>query len=72
MLFPDRARLARGNVTRFARRLRWMSEANGRGEIEFAEVQQRVRAWIGHAAYGNTWVLRERLLGGTAFRLGVR
>ncbi|MFN0100898.1 MAG: reverse transcriptase domain-containing protein [Bryobacteraceae bacterium] len=69
-LFPGRVRLAKANVTRFWRRLRWMGEAHGRGELKFEQVTQRVRAWIGHAGYGDTLVLRERLLGRTAFRLG--
>ena len=69
-LFPGRTRLLRGNVTRFGRRLRWMGRAHERGELTFGQVTERVRAWIGHAAFGDTWVLRERMLGGTAFQLG--
>lgn len=71
-LFPDRARLVAENVSRFRRRLGNLRDDFGAGRSEWAEVRQSVRAWIAHAAHGDTWVLRERLLAGFAFERGVR
>jgi hypothetical protein len=76
-LFPLRSRLVRGNVVRFRRRMRAMQAAYASGEMEIPEVTLRVRAWIAHAAHGqtfsdHTWTLRERLLGQYAFTRGER
>ena len=71
-LFPDRARLVRGNVVRFGRRMKRLNKEFHRGLVAWPAVEQSVRAWIGHAAYGRTWVLRERTLARFAFGLGVR
>lgn len=69
-LFPDRSRLVRDNVVRFRRRMRALQLGAASGEIEWNEISQRVRAWIAHAAHGDTWKLRERVLGQFAFRRG--
>ena len=69
-VFPDRARLVRGNLVRFRRRMRRLQQAYGENLIRPEEVQQRVRAWIAHAAHGDTWELRRQLLGQFAFRRG--
>ncbi len=69
-IFQDRARLVRGNVVRFRRRLRRLERGLARGEFEWDEVKQRVRAWIAHAAHGETWRLREQVFGQVAFRKG--
>jgi len=71
-LFPDKTRLVRGNVVRFRRRMKEMHGADNAGRMTWHDVEQRVQAWIGHASQGDTWVLRERLLGGFAFGPGVR
>jgi hypothetical protein len=42
------------------------------GGLTWDDVEQRVQAWIGHASQGDTWVLRERLLGQFAFGPGVQ
>jgi hypothetical protein len=31
--------------------------------MSFADVQRRISAWVGHAAFGDTWALRSKLLG---------
>ncbi len=69
-LFPDRARLVRGNVVRFRRRMRSLQDACAGGRLDLGEVRERVRAWIAHAAHGETWKLRSQLLGQFAFRSG--
>ena len=66
-IFPGRTRLVRENVVRFRRRMRELQRAFGRGEIGWKQMQPRVQAWIGHAAHGNTWKLREQLFGQFAF-----
>ena len=60
-LLPERARLARPNVLRMRRRLRKMEALYHAGRMRFAEVNSRVQAWLGHAAFGNTWRLRQNL-----------
>jgi hypothetical protein len=62
-MFPRRTRLARENVVRFRRRLREMEGQYSEGRTNVKEVQSRVHSWIGHAAFGDTWRLRERMLG---------
>jgi hypothetical protein len=70
LIFPGRARLDRRNVVQFRRRMRRLQEDFAAGEIELDQVQHRVRAWIAHAAHGNTMRLRERLLEQFAFVRG--
>ena len=69
-LFPDRCRLDRGNVQRFLERMRGLEADYSRGAARLQDVQQRVQAWIAHAAHGNTWRLREGLLARVAFTEG--
>jgi len=71
-LFPGRARLVRGNVVRSGRRMKRLQRDFAAGVIEWEEVKQSVRAWIAHASFGNTWLLRERMLGRFAFGRGAR
>ena len=66
--FPNRVRLVRGNVVRFRRRMERLSSEFDAGALELSAVKQRVAAWIAHAAYGDTWRLRERLLGDFVLR----
>jgi len=60
-IFPNRARLVRGNVVRFRRRMREMRNSFHDGRMEWFAVQQRVRSWIGHAMQGDTVFLRSRI-----------
>jgi len=71
-VFPDRARLVRDNVVRFRRKLCGLRDEYNAGAAEWREVDTRVRAWIAHAAHGETWGLREQVFGQCAFRRGVR
>ncbi len=61
-VYPTHRRLKRRNGMAFARRLRRHYQAVGRGELSFAELGERVRGWITHAAHGDTWGLRRALL----------
>jgi len=71
-LFPVRARLVRGNVVRFGQRMKRLQSDFAAGVIEWERVEQSVRAWIAHASFGNTWLLRERILERFAFSRGAR
>jgi retron-type reverse transcriptase len=71
-LFPGQTRLVRDNVVRFGRRMKRLQREFREGRIEWDRVEQSVRAWIAHASFGDTWVLRERLLARFAFGRGAR
>jgi retron-type reverse transcriptase len=60
-LRPRQTRLARRNVVRMRRRLKKMVALYHAGQLRFEDVQRRVQAWLGHAAFGDTWRLRQGL-----------
>ncbi len=60
-------RLPEAKVRRFRNRLRGMRDRWRAGTIEPVEVRQRVQAWIGHAAFADTWRLRHAIFRGRAF-----
>lgn len=61
-LFPTHRRLKRENVRLFLRRYRAQIAAYQNGELEFEALTKSTRAWIAHAAHGDTWRLRAKLL----------
>ncbi len=67
-LLPGQARLARPNVVRMRRRLRRMETLYHAGRLRFEDVRRRVHAWLGHAAFGDTWRLRRSLFAGFILR----
>ena len=66
------ARLTRGNVVRFGRRMKRLGREFASGAADWQQVEQSVRAWIAHASFGGTQVLRERLFERFAFDWGAR
>jgi hypothetical protein len=54
----------------FRRRMRDMQQAFREGKMGWEQMRPRVQAWIGHAAHGNTWRLREQLFSQFAFGKG--
>jgi hypothetical protein len=60
-------RLRSENVQRFRGRMRLARALYEVGAIESEEVASRVRAWLAHAAHGQTRVLCERELGRLGF-----
>jgi len=60
-ILPGQMRLARPNVIRMRRRLKKMAALYHAGRLRFERVQCRVQAWLGHAAFGDTWRLRQNL-----------
>lgn len=66
-LFPSHTRLERSNVVRFGRRMRARQRDWAGGRVDWEPVRQGVQAWVGHASFGETQVLRGRVLGQFAF-----
>jgi len=62
-ILPGQVRLARPNVVRMRRRLKKMAALHDAGQLPLEDVRQRVQAWLGHAAFGDTWQLRRGLFG---------
>ena len=52
--------------------MRRRQEEYAEGRRDWAAVAQSVRAWIAHAAFGDTFVLREQRLGQFTFQRGAR
>jgi hypothetical protein len=62
ILFPTHRRLKRANVHNFIRRLRHQIESYHQRQLELAAITRSTRAWLAHAAHGDTLQLRRRLL----------
>jgi retron-type reverse transcriptase len=71
-VFPTHRRLLAGSVKRARRRFCRLQEAWEQGAVGVKEVKNSVRAWIAHAAHGDTFGLRRHLLAGAVFRAGGR
>lgn len=61
-LFREHRLLKRKNGVNFQRRLKRNYRAYARGELSFADLTEKVRGWVAHAAHGDTWGLRRSLL----------
>ena len=62
VLLPGgRRRLPEANVRRFRNRLRGLRDRWRAGTVGRAEVEQRVTAWVAHAAHADTWRLRRAI-----------
>jgi len=66
-LFPHYRRLRRDNVRHAVQRLRQQQAAYAHGELSLDELTASVRAWLAHAAHGDTYRLRRRILGQFTF-----
>ena len=62
-LYPHRVKILRPSVKRFRARMRQLWRERAAGEIEAERVGQSVLGWAAHAAYGDTYRLREALYG---------
>jgi len=60
-VFPTHRLLARENVVRFRRRMRWMQRAFAGGRIGFDAIRPRIMSWLGHARRADTYRLRTDL-----------
>jgi hypothetical protein len=66
-VFPDHARLQRPSVVRAGRRLRALKARLASGDVTLAVATQSIQGWVGHARNGDTWRLREAMLGAVSF-----
>ena len=62
-----RRRLPEANVRRFRNRLRGLRDRWRAGTVTRKEVEQRVGAWVAHAAHADTWRLRRAIFRGGWF-----
>ena len=60
-VFPTHRLLARENIRRFRRRMRWMQREFALGRIGFDAIRPRIMSWIGHARHAHTYRLRTDL-----------
>jgi RNA-directed DNA polymerase len=67
-LFPHYRRLRRENVRHAVRRLRQQQAAYACGALGLDELTASVRAWLAHAAHGQTYRLRRRMMGRFVFQ----
>ncbi len=67
-IFPTHRLLVKENVWRFRRRLRQMESSYLQGDLSPADLRQRIRSWIGHAAHANTFRLRCQVISSVSFR----
>jgi retron-type reverse transcriptase len=61
-LFPHHRRLRRENARHALRRLRRQQTEFARGELSQEKLTASVQAWLAHAAHGQTYRLRRRIL----------
>jgi hypothetical protein len=61
---PNQMRLARGNIVRTRRRLKYLAKDFHAGRLGFEDLNARVQAWLGHASFGDTWQIRQNLFDG--------
>ena len=69
-VFPDHRLLLRGSVRRFRRRAGKLQRDYETGRVSAEHITRSVQAWVAHAAHGDTYHLRERLLGELVFSKG--
>lgn len=69
-VFPYYLRLRRENVRYAVKRLRQQQAAVSRRELALRALTVSVRAWLAHAAHGNTYRLRRRVLARFTFTPG--
>lgn len=60
-VFPEFQLLWRDNVIRAKRRLRKLQANYAAGESSWEEVTRAVHGWLGHAGFGDTYRLRQKL-----------
>jgi retron-type reverse transcriptase len=62
-VLPDRIRVRNDNLRRARRRLKVLQRQYEAGEIELAALEQRLRSWEAHLLHGDTYRLRQQVLG---------
>jgi len=69
-VFPHKIRLRQENLRRARRRMHQLQEEYRHGLVDWKDVRNSLQSWNAHAAYGDTWRLRERVFGSLAFARG--
>jgi RNA-directed DNA polymerase len=62
-MFPDHRRLKRRKVVHARKKLKSLLWAYHGGQISLPRLQAGIKGWINHARYGDTWGLRQDVLG---------
>lgn len=62
IIFPERRRLKRENITRFKRRLKHFQCLSKAKYLYWRRIIQSIRAWIGHAMHADTVRLRKLVI----------
>jgi retron-type reverse transcriptase len=70
-VFPEFRLLKRENVVRARRRLRRLQAQYATGELSLDEVTRSVHGWLGHAGFGDTYRLREKIFEEHPFRRAI-
>jgi RNA-directed DNA polymerase len=63
-LYPDHRRVKRRKVIHFRRKLGGLLKNYAAGEIPFERLDASVQGWVNHVRNGDTWGLRQAVLGG--------
>jgi len=66
-VLPDRIRLRPENLKRARRRFRQLQRDFAEGAIQFSQVIDSLRSWSNHAAFGDTYRLREAIFNDLEF-----
>ena len=66
--FATHRRLRPGNARRFRHRLQRLANAYAAGDLPLEKVNESVQSWVAHAAHGDTWRLRQAVLGNVRLR----
>lgn len=66
-VLPDRIRLRQDNLRRARRRMRVLQTEYRTGRVSWDKVMQSLQSWNAHAAFGDTWRLRENVFGSLVF-----
>lgn len=69
-MWVDRRKLRPDSIKRMRRRMRHMQGRYARGEIQFADVRQRIASWEGHARRANSRSIRQQLFSQHVFQRG--
>jgi len=69
-VFPDRIRLRQENLRRARKRMRGLERDYRLGRVSWADVKNSLQSWSAHAAYGDTWRLRQDVFDTLVFTRG--
>jgi retron-type reverse transcriptase len=67
-VFSTHRLLPKDNVRRFRRRMKQLREDYAAWRVSFADIEQRMRSWQGHAKQANTFRLQSRLIDTMVFQ----